>query len=350
MINIIIIILIILLLISYKIKTRENIENVNIDNDINNIIKQIYKTDFNKITDMSNKLDNIKLTSNINLTNNFTNTGNLKIINSSSNINTVKITGNVNFTKKNDKNILFDIFPKYFIMIWTQKEIPTGWVLCDGKTHTIKTGTITFNVTTPDFRGVFLRGTTDINVLNNKYGSELQYISATQIPNHNHTLSTKYEIREYSNLPRAIEGVGFDYEKILTNNNTLSLISEVDRSYDCTNDATKWFINEEPCVIETSELNNDVLKKMRLRNLFANIYYGASSLTFNRYTYTDIDTPLGLSDDIGVGYVRTADMSGNVNLANFDTNVGVSALSTILNKRLNLLPAYCALNYIMKIS
>ena len=340
MINIIIIILIILLLISYKTKTRENIENVNIDNDINNIIKQIYKTDLNKITDISNKLDNIKLTSNVNLTNNFTNTGLLKIINSTYNSNKVKITGNVNFTNRNNKDTSLDIFPRYFIMIWTKEEIPNGWVLCDGKSHTIKDNDNSIIINVPDLRNMLLRGTTNENNLNKKSGSEKHIIGSGNIPIHNHTLSTKFD----SGKPYKTN-VGFDYETLLTKDPSIVLLSDADRSYSCGN-----IMNEKTCEIDFTEFNKTTLDKIKYRNSTSSIYYGTASEIMNRFVYTYDDMPLSLSGDLGKVYIKTTELSKIKPTTDLSNTQLINTLDKLLQKEISIMPAYCALNYIMKLS
>lgn len=340
MINIIIIILIILLIISYKTKNRENIENVNIDNDINNIIKQIYKTDLNKITDMSNKLDNIKSTSNVNLTNNFTNTGLLKLINSTYNSNKVKITGNVNFTNRNNRNTSLDIFPRYFIMVWPKKDIPTGWVICDGKSYTIQDGNNSITITVPDFRNMLLRGTMNENDLNKKSGSEKQIIGSGNIPIHNHTLSTKYD----SSKPYMID-VGFDYERLLTINPSIALLSDVDRSYSCGN-----IMNPKTCETDIIDFNLITLNKIKARNPTAGIYYGTASEIMNRFVYTYEDMPLSLSADLGKIYVKTTELSTMKPPVGLSNTALINAFDQLLQKEISVMPAYCALNYIMKLS
>ena len=97
--------------------------------------------------------------------------------------NTIKgdfvVDGNLSFTNRN--TMLMDIFPSGMVLAWTNKEIPSGWVRCDGLNNT------------PDLRGRFILGDgagDDLTnrELNNKGGTEDHTLSINEMPSHSHKI------------------------------------------------------------------------------------------------------------------------------------------------------------------
>jgi hypothetical protein len=358
----IIIILIFILLYVYKTNNNETFSNTNIKNDINNILKNMYKTDFSKITDISNKIDNLKQTSNINLTNNFTNTGLLKIIspnNTNNKNNQVRILGNINFTNKNNPNTYLDIFPKYFIMIWAKqiKDIPKGWALCDGNIYTVdKDNNVvvssnnsennTISIKTPNLVNILLRG----GGFQNKIVGDIKHkIKLSNIPNHGHTLATKFDKKNKTYK----EGVGFDYENILTNDEASSyLMPAQDRSIKC---QKNWLFDRgDICELSPSEFNKISLAKMKLTNPNAKIYYGSDNMTYNPYLPSDDPSGINVlipAQNEKIPFTYGPDSGGGVIYT--DDRLWVDKTKNEIKNEtteISLMPSYCSLYYIMKIS
>jgi microcystin-dependent protein len=119
----------------------EHMADVNVINDI----KRLLKIDF----------DNI-----INLSNNITNMDNGKL-----QINELNIEGKLNF------------LPKGSIVMWTQNEIPKGWLICNGQNGT------------PDLRNRFIVGAGSNYKLNDTGGADTVVLNVNQLPAHSHNVS-----------------------------------------------------------------------------------------------------------------------------------------------------------------
>ncbi len=359
----IICILIILFLATYKKNTVESFNNIN--DDLNSIVNNIYKINFIDVKRLSDKIDNIKQLSNVNLTNNFTNTGVLKLTNSSVNYNKVKITGNFNVTNKDDPNIFLDIYPQYFIMIWARDDyIPKGWARCDGKIYKLDKNNVAveaseneqvIKIRTPYLNGIMPRSVEGINFVSmdkiNVLGAMPtinQLFNGDILPPHSHKLSTKYD----SSLPFT-NNIGFDYEEIVTNVNNEHYLEKIttNRYYDC------GLFDVETCENPPYEANRDILNVWKNINNDIPIYYG--------FKYNKSNT--NESEIINISHIFALDiLNGNTNFNSVPNKQGyydVPSMNYIYKKNnidfyknyivtntIDIDAAYCALNYIIKLT
>ena len=295
---VLIIILIIILIYFINRNKNEHFSNSNIQNDIDNILNNIYSANFNELKLTSDKILEIKQNNKINLTNNLDITGIFDIKSSTlTSNNYLKINNSIIFNNKNNPNVFIDIFPQYFIMIWGDKlNIPNGWVLCDGKTYvfnkdnklvnTIEPYTTPtsynlddpnyYKITTPDLRGVLLQSynkndidkiiqssknketITDIQ-FNLRFGKETKNL--LYVPRHDHLLATKNS-KNINEVRTGLDNseLGFDYEESIRT----SREKQVDGGMD--------FVKN----IDTT--NNNLIQQLKSQNLEPNnpIYYGTA--------------------------------------------------------------------------
>ena len=114
------------------------------------------------------------------------------------------IKNEINFVTHN-QNIILDVFPRYAIIIYHNTNIPNRWVLCDGTSWWVHSTDITIEpvnirpsyedldaytmINTPDLRGRFIYGSTDIGGFGNFGeigGSEKITLTEPQLPPHAH--------------------------------------------------------------------------------------------------------------------------------------------------------------------
>lgn len=85
-------------------------------------------------------------------------------------------------TQKAIKTYIDTRLPKGLISMWSGKDIPSGWALCNGKDNT------------PDLSGRFIVGfdkdTNDYNEIGKTGGLEQVRLTSAQMPSHNHTGNT----------------------------------------------------------------------------------------------------------------------------------------------------------------
>jgi microcystin-dependent protein len=119
----------------------EYMTDINVINDI----KRLLKIDFDNIINLSNTINKL-------------NEGELQI-------NELNIYGKLNF------------LPKGSIVMWTQNEIPKGWLMCNGQNGT------------PDLRNRFIVGVGSNYKLNDTGGADTVVLNVNQIPAHTHNVS-----------------------------------------------------------------------------------------------------------------------------------------------------------------
>jgi hypothetical protein len=88
------------------------------------------------------------------------------------------VTNVNNLIVKNECNLI----PKGIIIMWANKDIPAGWIECDGK-----------NNCTPDLRGRSILGFDSSNTLNrlNQSGGEISHkLNINEMPLHSHNFNT----------------------------------------------------------------------------------------------------------------------------------------------------------------
>jgi hypothetical protein len=180
-----IILFILVLIIIYLLYKTEKAEHFDMTNDIKTAINNKFKVDLQpmrELADYSTTLYNFQDT--FNLPSNITNIARNLVIDRN-----LLVNGNVKFTNKNT-NIL-EIFPKYSIIAWANKDIPKGWAMCDGLNYILNNNgiaEISFDtslrlINTPDLRSKSIL----------KYEGQPSYIIRSG--------SEKIKIR-YENLPR----------------------------------------------------------------------------------------------------------------------------------------------------
>lgn len=141
---VIIFMVIIILYLSYKKYIEKFTDPPTTTTSIQSIVAQkindTFKADLSKIVDLGEKL-NILNTINDNddfadqnITVNDLNPDDITCEN-------ITIKGNIYIEDINNFDKKFNIYPRYMIMIWTQKVIPNGWVPCDGKPWYVKQST-----------------------------------------------------------------------------------------------------------------------------------------------------------------------------------------------------------------
>ncbi len=382
---ILIIILIILLIYLINTKKYEHFsDSNNIQNDINNILNNIYNADFSILPLIYDKIINIDNNDNIDLTDNLTVTGILNINESNkptTNNTYLNITNSIEFTNRNEKDIIMDIFPQFFIMIWANNDfIPEGWVICDGKTYyldkdnkikdtiepyTKNISAYAYNndftkITTPDLRGAILQNlsrheyilrqrTSDKSTIkyNLRYGSGINKLS--KIPIHGHLLATGYNNNKIANE------FGFDFEKSILNSTEKQFDPRMNNRYYSETDA---FFGGYKCGYSFGKncdnvgnagvhyhtphyMNAKKIMEWKLEQIFNPFYYGASS-------NIDIGTYYGASTNPAVG---TKEIS-------IDTPGTTSATNSNIFKEepdpkqtnMDLRPPTYALHYIMKLT
>jgi microcystin-dependent protein len=87
----------------------------------------------------------------------------------------LEVTGNLTVTNS------FNMLPSGVIIIWTKKQIPNGWVICNGQNET------------PDLRNRFILGDeTDGENLNKTGGSFTTTIKKKNLPDHTHKIKNIY--------------------------------------------------------------------------------------------------------------------------------------------------------------
>jgi hypothetical protein len=72
-----------------------------------------------------------------------------------------------------------ELLPAGSVIIWTKKDIPAGWVICDGKTYN--------GVKTPNLNNRFVYGTTNQGLINRTGGEALVRLNTNQMPSHTHS-------------------------------------------------------------------------------------------------------------------------------------------------------------------
>ena len=193
---------IIIIYLSYK-KYIERFTD-NTDN-ITAAINDTFKADLSSIINLGTVLDNLN-TSTSGDTADLSHINNTKIndlIVNNMSCDNLFIDGNIEITGINDINKLFNIYPRYMIMIWTQKNIPKGWAVCNGATWYVNYETGLFSINTndvnnytavvvPDLRDRFVIGATHDNIdhtysLNNTGGQNSTILNNFNIPPHKHT-------------------------------------------------------------------------------------------------------------------------------------------------------------------
>jgi microcystin-dependent protein len=169
----------------------ENMADVNVINDI----KRLLKINFDNIINLNNAIN--------------------KLNEGTFNINELNIEGKLNF------------LPKGSIVMWTQNQIPKGWLICNGQNGT------------PDLRNRFIVGAGSNYKLNDTGGADTVVLNVNQIPAHSHNVSCTNSrtnntgnhnhgviVREHSQDLR-----GRTNEAIL-NNNGGDVVSSVDGNHE----------------------------------------------------------------------------------------------------------------------
>jgi len=169
--------------------------------EINNNFRGISKERKEVSSFMSNNIftDYLRVKKRTHLNNLIVESGGIDVTGDSEFHDDLKIEGNleVDGTLTVNNNILqygYTLLPKFCVIMWSGAvvSIPTGWLLCDGTSHTVNG----VNVTSPDLRGRFILsyGQGPLNFTNTTIGAtggeQNVTLSTTQIPSHTHTGTT----------------------------------------------------------------------------------------------------------------------------------------------------------------
>ena len=191
----------------------------NTDSIINSAINDTFKADLASIVNLGNILNELNTPGKDADLSQINNTKINDLMVSNMNCDNLFINGNIEITDINNFSKFFNIYPRYMIMIWTLKDIPKGWAVCNGATWYVNYETESFSlndddnssvVVVPDLRDRFVIGATDemnsIYSLNKTGGQNSITLNNSNIPSHNHT--TPFLIHK-DKIPKNAQSISF---------------------------------------------------------------------------------------------------------------------------------------------
>ena len=193
----------------------------NTDSIINSAINDTFKADLASIVNLGTILNELNTSGDDVDLSNIDNTKINDLMVNNMNCDNLFINGNIEITDINNFSKFFNIYPRYMIMIWTLKDIPKGWAVCNGDKWYVNYETERFSlnddknssvVVVPDLRDRFVIGATDDNMtsiysLNKTGGQNSIKLDNYNIPSHNHT--TPFLIHK-DKIPKNAQSISFD--------------------------------------------------------------------------------------------------------------------------------------------